>query len=295
MKVILSRKGLDSENGGIPSPIIQNSYGEWRMYPIPIPRANTDVNYSDLTLFDDYKVSDFLKDVAFKSKGAETCHLDPDIRQPYLHNRPLGWHRAFGQSRTAQDHLKKFGVGEGDVFLFYGWFQFAEVKNGKFRYVKNKDYPNGFHAIYGYLQVDKVIDPNGNDVPPWLADHPHVKLKDSAPYRYKSNVVYTSTDFFFYKNQRVDKKGSILFTFSDDLILTRKGQQNRTIWELPSLFHPDNGVQLSYNPANNWDKMLDKAVLRSARRGQEFVVKADPEGKVEQWCYELITSHSVTD
>lgn len=295
MKVILSRKGLDSENGGIPSPIIETEQGQWKYFPIPIPREKSDVKYSDLTLFDDYKVSDFLRDEPLKSKASETCHLDPDLRRSYLKHRPEGWQRAFGQSRAAQGHLRKQGVGEGDVFLFFGWFKFTEYKNGKFQFVENPDYPNGFHAIYGYLQVDDVIDPQTDKIPSWLVDHPHVRDKDTDLYRGKNNVVYTSMGSFCYKNKRIDRKGSSLFTFTDDLILTRKGEKNRTQWELQSIFHPDNRIQLSYNPAKNWEKLSGNAMFRSASRGQEFVVKNDPDRKIEEWCFDLIASHPVTD
>jgi len=98
MKVILSRRGLIPKTGEFPAQSSRMNTGVGGIIPSPIPRENSGVRYSDLTLFDDYNVSDFLKDVPFKSKGAETCHLDPDIHQPYLHNRSLGWHRAFGQS-----------------------------------------------------------------------------------------------------------------------------------------------------------------------------------------------------
>ena len=299
MKVILSRKGLDSENGGIPSPIIETEDGDWKYFPIPIPRDKSDIKYSDLTLFDDYKVSDFLKDVPLKSKPSQTCHLDPDLRKSYLRNRPDGWQRAFGQSRAAEGHLRRSGVGRGndkrDVFLFFGWFQFAEYKDGKFQFIKNPEFKNGFHAIYGYLQVDDIVDPQINDVPSWLVDHPHVQDKDTEIYRGKNNVVYTSTDSFYYKSKRINRKGSSLFTFSDELILTQKGQKRRTQWELPSIFHPENGVQLSYNPAKNWEKPNGKALFKSASKGQEFVVKTDPDGNIEQWCVDLIKNHPFAD
>lgn len=296
MKVIISRKGLDSENGGIPSPVIKTQYG-YRFFPIPIPSENSNVKYSDLLLFDGHKVSDFLRDnpLKAKNKNVQTCHLDPDIRMSYLPNRPAGWQRAFGQSHIAQDHLRKYMVGEGDVFLFFGWFQYAELVDGKFKFIKSKDYPNGFHAIYGYLQVDEIIDPNGKNLPAWLANHPHVKFKGTTEFKNKSNVVYTSAQLFKYKNQQVEKNGSALFNFNENLILTRKGEDKRTHWELPSIFHPENGVELSYNTAINWGHGNGKALLNSADKGQEFIVKADPDGKIAEWCNKLIRSHTVAD
>lgn len=294
MKVIFSRKGLDSQYGGIPSPIIKTEYG-YKFFPIPIPDKFSNVKYSDLSLLDGFKVTDFLKDIPLRRRAMDTCHLDPDIRKSYLAQRPQGWKRAFGQSGAAQGHLKKMGVGKGDVFLFFGWFKFAEHRNGRFQWVRSKEYPNGFHAIYGYLQVDKLIDPLTDQVPGWLKKHPNVEYLNFPERDTKGNMIYTAADFFQYKNQNVEKNGSILFAFADDLVLTKKGQGNRTDWELPGIFHPENGVQISHNPAKNWKKQNGNAVLRSAPIGQEFVVFSDPSGNIESWCLDLILKHQVTD
>ena len=62
---------------------------------------------------------------------------------------------AFGQTSAAQSHLKNNGVGEGDVFLFFGLF--AEVGTG-----------DPHHRIFGYLKVDNVQQigskPRGDEV-----------------------------------------------------------------------------------------------------------------------------------
>ena len=44
MKVILSRKGFDSEFGGYPSPILPNG----QMISLPIPDQNEELRYSDV-------------------------------------------------------------------------------------------------------------------------------------------------------------------------------------------------------------------------------------------------------
>jgi|WetSurMetagenome_2_1015567.scaffolds.fasta_scaffold09331_5 hypothetical protein len=295
MKIILSRKGLDSENGGIPSPIFPGEDGYNKFFPIPIPEENSNIKYSDLKLFGNHKVSEFLRDVPLTSKIQETCHLDPDIREEYIKPRPPEWKKAFGQSHIAQNHLSRQNVGKGDVFLFFGWYKFAELKNGKFQFIKNEEYPNGFHAIYGYLQIDNVYDPHSTDIPTWLKGHPHVMQKDLHGYSNVSNVIYSATDFFHYKGVRTEKQGSALFTFSEDLILTQKGQKNRTEWELPGIFHPNNGVTLSYNPLKYWEPLSGNARLKSASKGQEFIVKDDPGGKIEDWCVDLILKQIITD
>jgi len=286
---------MDAQYGGLPSPIFPTEFGYQKFYPLPIPFEQSDLKYSDLHLFDDFSVWDFIKDVAPNYKHLQTCHLDPDLRQSYLKKRPAGWQRAFGQVMQAQAHLENHGVSSGDIFLFFGWFQLAEFKNGKFAYKKTKQYPNGFHAIYGYLQVDKVYKPNIEGVPEWLHEHAHVSNKGVGYFKSDNNAVYTTLELFDYPKEPFNKNGAICFTFKEDLILTQPGQQNRTVWELPSFLHPDNGVALSYNPKERWSFNGDKAVLRAAGRGQEFIFTADPNGVVEDWCINLIKNHSVTD
>lgn len=287
MKVILSRKGMDSENGGIPSPIIN-----WRFYSLPIPTDDPETKYSDIYLFDDIQMSKFIDDVAPKSRKYEYCHLDPDVRMLSLQKRPVRWERNFGQVGRAQTHLENNQIGIGDVFLFFGWFRRAEYNNGKFRYIKEKDYPKGFHAIYSYLQINKIFKPNLEKTPKWLDYQPHIKCKNRDNYNYDNNTVYVASETFIYP-KRFNKNGSISFTFSEDLILTKKGQPNRTLWELPIELHPSRGVTLSYNPSDKWIIENNKAILKSASKGQEFIF-SDTGANVEKWCIDLIKMHSVT-
>jgi len=293
MKVILSRKGMDSENGGIPSPIIQSKQGNWKFYSLPIPTINSDIRYDDLYLFDDIKVSSFINDLGLKSRKYEFCHLDPDIRESYLKERPIGWKRNFGQVKSAQTHLENNQIGIGDVFLFFGWFKRAEYVNGRFQYIKDKDYPNGFHAIYSYLQIKEIYKPNIQKTPEWLDYHPHVKYYNEDEFNNDNNTIYVASESFNYP-KHFNKNGSISFVFSDDLILTKKRQSNRTLWEFPLELHPNYGVKLSYNAIDRWAVENNKAILKSASKGQEFIF-TDVEAIVEKWCIDLIKMHSVTD
>ena len=253
MKIVLSRKGMDSDFGGIPSPIIQSQNGNWKFYSVPIPTQNSDTKYSDLSLFDDFKVSSFLADIPQKSRRSKFCHLDPDIRKSNISRRPIGWQPNFGQVKSAQSHLNNFGIGKGDVFLFFGWFRRATFVDGTFQYIKDLDYPNGFHAIYSYLQIDEIYKPNIQKVPDWLNYHPHVKYKDSYEFNNANNTIYTAKELFEYP-EHFNKNGSASFVFSEDLILTKKGQPNRSLWELPLQLHPNSGLKLSYHlNENRWN------------------------------------------
>jgi hypothetical protein len=147
MRVIFSRKGVDSAAGKAPSPIIE---GEPISLPIPTARRS-ETSYLLLGLG---------KIVEQITKGrigaADLCHEDPMFHDGR-------W--AFGQTGAAQSHLERNGVGVGDVFLFFGLFASHE---GHDRH----------HRIFGYLQVDEVRRlgdrPSNIDNPKgFLRRHPH--------------------------------------------------------------------------------------------------------------------------
>lgn len=142
------------------------------------------------------------------------------------------------------------------------------------------------------MKVEKVYDLNiEHPVPDWLKNHPHMHYKSLAEYKGRSNVIYAARQFFTDDENSLNVNGSALFKFHEDLILTKKGQANRTRWELPHFFHPETGVQVSYNPSARWEKAGEKAELRSASRGQEFVVMSDPVGRINRWCVDIVKGY----
>lgn len=76
MKVILSRKGMDSQTGGIPSPILPDG----TLLSLPIPDSSSAKKYGDL-----YYQGQSLQEIIHQLKprfdfsAYPTCHLDPDI------------------------------------------------------------------------------------------------------------------------------------------------------------------------------------------------------------------------
>ena len=133
MKIVFSRKGFDSQNGGVPSPIFPD--GTALSLPIPYPRSPTrfrDVRWRSTSLG---PIVECLSNG--RVKGKHWCHLDPDLNADALARSP-GWRPAFGQVEIAQRHLENQGVGPGDLFLFFGWFRAVEPGNGgTWRYVRN--------------------------------------------------------------------------------------------------------------------------------------------------------------
>ena len=81
---------------------------------------------------------------------------------------------AFGQSKAAQGHLRKNGIGSCDVFLFFGLF--TDLNCGDRH---NHTYDNDWHhRIFGYLEVEEVMN-LGPKPPPesqprnFTRTHPH--------------------------------------------------------------------------------------------------------------------------
>lgn len=79
MKIILSRKGFDSANGGIVSPIMED--GTLISFPIP---SNDKDTYNDL-IYCNQPYSIILNDL--KYKGGPNCHIDPDLSIDRRKNR----------------------------------------------------------------------------------------------------------------------------------------------------------------------------------------------------------------
>ncbi|MGH6787230.1 MAG: hypothetical protein ACREBO_10395, partial [Novosphingobium sp.] len=150
MKLIFSRKGFDSANGGRPSPIVGGC-----PVSLPIPeRLEASSTYGELGL------GQLVEQVTRSKLSADDgCHDDPMFAQGFC------W---FGQSGAAQGHLRNQGVGIGDVFLFFGLF--ADEIGGE-----------RHHRIYALMDVagvapaELVRSTSGWREPP--RPHPHLSSK----------------------------------------------------------------------------------------------------------------------
>jgi hypothetical protein len=181
MKIILSRKGFDSSSGGVPSPILPDG----RLLSLPIPSENSPVRYADLSV-NGQALGKIVEDLTGgKVRRSHFAHLDPDLRASTYPRLP-GWRPLFGQAGIAQGHLERQGVGEGDLFLFFGWFRQTERVNGKYQFVKTAP---DLHIIYGWLQIDAVLRVRHDEPKPpeWAIYHPH--FHGTYP---KNNTIYTS-------------------------------------------------------------------------------------------------------
>jgi hypothetical protein len=225
MKIILSRKGFDSANGGCPSPILPDG----TLLSMPIP-SDDSVCYEEL-YYNDNKYSDLLQQLNPR-KAYSKCHLDPDIRK---NNRLVGipeWKPAFGQTGSSQGLLMNAQVGVGDVFLFFGWFKQVELYNGKYRYVRKNAadfyHSSDLHIIFGYMQIGEIITN-----PQRIADyhwHPH---SSHEHLKTANNTLYIPSERLSFLP---DYNGYGVLDYREDRVLTMKDQNRGTWKELDFLF-----------------------------------------------------------
>ena len=277
MKVILSRKGFDSENGGYPSPILPNG----QMISLPIPDPKDDIRYSDVKA-GDLTCYDLMKGFNPRIKSGikrldidedTRCHLDPDIYKKAISREP-NWKPLFGQVDAAQGHLRKQDVSEDDLFLFFGWFRKTRYDDGKLVF---DPIERDLHAFFGYFQIGEIkqVD-QGFDVPKWMAYHPHTNDKRKNN---KTNTVYIARDNLSWNKSL---PGAGRFIFNDMLVLTKKGL-SKSKWDLPDCFKE---ADISYHK-HPWKY----GYFQSADKGQEFVIKDNE--RIEKWARNKIEGSQI--
>ena len=281
MRLILSRKGFDSASGGCPSPIFPNG----GILSLPIPDKTSDIAYSSL----EWRgvnvgriVADLTREPTWPTRYA---HLDPDL-DPQAHSRIDGWRPLFGQAGAAQGHLRRQGVGPGDLFLFFGIFRRVEEKHGVWRFVGRSA---AQHVLWGWLQVGEVhaVDSLPADALPWARYHPHFRGD-----RGSGNTLYVAADELQLGGEHVDAAGAGLFPRVDEsLVLTAPGAPSPTRWQLPLGFYPHPGkVPLSYHARRDrWGRIgPDRCSLQCVSRGQEFVLDMTRYPEVAEWLAGLL-------
>ena len=248
MKVILSRKGMDSTSGGMASPILPDG----TLLSLPIPDNTVGTAYKDLC-YKGQSLEEIISQLCpkFDFGKSQTCHLDPDIYEDIEGRTATDeWKPAFGQHGVSAVHLDKLGVGVGDIFLFYGMFQKTMVQPDK-TLCFDRNAPI-VHIIYGYMKVGEVLREK-QEIKSRYFWHPH-SINCNRP----NNRLYLPDTYS-------------TFQYDDSLILTKRGQDNRRLWALPAFFGED-GISISWQGDNRPILKDGYAELNSACRGQEFVV-----------------------
>ena len=267
MKIVLSRKGFDSSIGGHASPILPDG----KMLSLPIPLSWDRLSYHGICAPGGKTYGQIIEELDAGAKiGSKGAHLDPDL-VPGTLPRPPDWLPAFGQIEGSATHLRSQGVSVGDLFLFFGWFRHTEEVHGRIRF-RGDD--NGFHAIFGYLQIGEVfVADEAAQLPDWLNYHPHAV---TVRRKRKNNTVYVAAPKLSF---HLVYPGAGVFQFDNRKVLTKQGE-SRSRWNLnPKIFRH---VRISYHSENSWKD----GYFQSAGRGQEFVIHADEE--IIEWAFRLI-------
>lgn len=277
MKIIISRKGFDSSAGGTASPILPDG----ALMSMPIPDSAAPHCYGNINLMG-VNLGEVAESITNgRVSGKDRVHLDPDLQACAL-PRKSGWLPLFGQTGAAQGHLIKMGIGPGDLFLFFGWFRETCFEKGRLRFVKGAPH---VHVFFGWLQIGRIIDLNLCKPEPWMADHPHC-FGDRGVH----NVLYEASPELKITGRRSGLAGAGLFPkHAPHLTLTARGE-NRSVWRLPQWFHPHGRESsLSYHgDPSRWSKEEDWVRLRSAYRGQDFVLDGDHYPESLSWAMDLI-------
>ena len=290
MKVILSRKGFDSANGGCPSPV----FPDGEMFSLPIPSSRDSRNYDDAN----YGQHNLGKVVESLTNGrifsSSSMHFDPDLSSGAI-TRLSDWKPSLGQVGAALTHLENQKIEIGDIFLFYGWFRNAVLnEQGQYRYIKGS---TNRHVIFGYLQIGEILDVGNDGVTalakfPWLEKHPHVVGNNWG--RNKIFIARESLELPFITSKKTIAGGGTFNKVSSHRTLTKSGQVNRSLWALPKFFSPKNELaKLTYNVnPDKWSNSdnHEEVLLDSAKIGQEFVLTVNEDKVIMDWLNNIFTS-----
>ena len=225
MKVILSRKGFDSANGGIVSPIFEDG----TMISFPIPSG--DVDTYDSLEYNGMTYSRILSDL--KYKGGNNCHVDPDLDDTRRIEKIPNWVPAFGQINSSAAYLKNIGIEEGDLFLFFGNFHKVKLKDGKYTYCRRTgDFyrDKDLQIIWGYLQVGKIVDSPEEQKKLWW--HPHSCEDRIDKTKNHTNLIFMASERLSFDS---NKPGAGLLAFDEKRVLTAKGC-NKATWKNNSVY-----------------------------------------------------------
>lgn len=283
MKLILSRKGFDSSAGGCPNP----QFPDGGLLALPIPDQRSRIAYGDLH-HGDVNVGDLVEQLTKRGVRANHgAHLDPDMT-PGHYQRSQGWRPVLGQTGSAQGHLRKQAVGIGDVFLYFGLFREIEQIEEGWRF---KPGAPPKHVLWGWMQIAQVLKVDELDLQNehrWLSYHPHCHGEDDD-----NNTIYVSANRLKINGRTTQLPGYGVFAgAAKKQILTDPAARSPSFWRLPRWFFPDNGQPpLSYHAKpERWSRDARHCFLRSAARGQEFVLNTQYYPDAIRWLKGLVNS-----
>jgi len=275
-KVILSRKGFDSSNGGNYS--LFDETGKYIV--LPIAENKNDMEVSNTKKYEDIKMgrrylqgctASDLKELIEKKIGkwppvirrdgkpdeqSEFAHFDPWLGHcPWLSEESDHHLGAFGQEQTSQRHLERKGVNTGSLFLFFSRFKpihpsqtnrldCIDINHGHLK--------GGIYFIYGWLKVARVIKEFAQiDNCELLSEKEKMELKRHHPHatsgyfdEREHNAIYIASKYLFDDSSEYLGCGyfpklikPLLLTATDSAQESCDGHWLATRWELPAFFH----------------------------------------------------------
>ena len=282
MKVILSRKGFDSENGGIASPIFEDG----TMISLPIPSSGDTFSFDDL-IYDGKTYREIIDDLGYK-QGVYDCHFDPqldignliyDLDAQAQAEKTDFWRPSFGQVSSSAGYLLNNGIEPGDLFLFFGTFHHVEKVHSHFQYVKHtgdfyKD--KDLHVIWGYMQVGEIAKMYDDLYKFWW--HPHSTCnydKDEWDDSWL-NVIFASTDKLSFDE---NKPGAGVLPFSKKRVLTLEGE-SKAMWKKNPIY------DLNHIIGNRKNSTRKAGAIYYAGIWQELMLKESK--SCENWAKKII-------
>ncbi|HZS78425.1 MAG TPA: hypothetical protein VFA41_17570 [Ktedonobacteraceae bacterium] len=288
MKIIFSRKGFDAGTGKVPSPIFES--GEFCSLPILEQAEYVGCRRFSELRFGEHALGQVVHDLTRgKIQPDAPVHLDPDLHAPSV-SRQAGWKPVFGQAGAAEGHLQKQGVGEGDIFLFYGWFRRVMLRNRRYCYIP--DAPD-VHVLFGWLQIERRIPLTQREcIPQWAQEHSHAQRDQQHHY----DSIYIAADSLRLPGCVTALPGAGIFRrFCPSLCLTEmEPYVSRRYWRMPKWMYPGEGKQaLTYHEDRGWWTLREDGVLlKTVGRGQEFVLDCDEYPEAVAWVADLLSNHT---
>lgn len=282
MRIILSRKGLDSGVCDISNLLFVGKNGNKNLIMLPIPADDGVHTYQELN-FGNEETFNIVKQYLDKSKKINIqskCHADPNIVNYFNDPVFLG---SIGQVDQAQSHLQNQKIDIGDLFIFFGVFAEAGL-NVDNNLVYNKS--NLKHIMFGYMQIGDIIPTYGlseieranyESKYPWLKHQPHW-IADKYDNN-KSNCIYVASEKFNHTNI----KGYGIFNYDKELQLTQDNNLCVTYWNLPQEL---SSLKITYHS----EKSYKEGYFKAACRGQEFVIEDSKQAEI--WSENLIKKYA---
>ncbi len=276
MKIILSKKGLDSSNSQ--GPVVIDEDKQMIFLPIPSRQAYDVTRYGEV-FGNKTSLLCYCKEMGVNYGWIDKekviidentfCHLDPQLTDYFGQESFKG---SFGQDKAAQTHLKNNGVKVGDLFLFYGWYKDKKTQEAK-------------HTLFGYLQVGDIIEVNSltteerkkfEEKYPWLLHQPHWYSTVTH------NTIYVASDNCSFKKKL---KGFGMFKYDKRLDLTGDEMTSKTCWKIPAL----KNCRVSFKDNNRNERFDKEGNFKVADRCQELVVEECPQAA--KWAINLIKKY----